>query len=65
MDRKIVQLFPVAQNDASGVTLYAVADDGTAWALRQSSDGAFADAGWQQIASLPKKDTPDPLSDLG
>lgn len=53
MKRRIVYLSASPDGD----TLYATADDGTAW--RADITGC-APPGWQQIESLPDSDTPEP-----
>lgn len=65
MQRKIVQLIPVHVEGRSGLTLYAVADDGTAWRTRHFNDGTFDDDGWQPVMTLPDRDKKDPLKGLG
>lgn len=65
MYRKIVQLFPIVHAGYSGIRLYALANDGTAWRTRHFDDGNFDADGWEQVAELPQTGKHDPLADLG
>lgn len=53
-ERKFVSITPIKVEGKSGIFLYAIADDGTAWRARQQSGGTTLTDGWTKVPELPK-----------
>lgn len=56
MRRKFVSIVPLKEDGRSGLWLYAIADDGSAWRARQLYDGTLTDDGWEEVQELPEAD---------